>query len=584
MLTPGQRIRNHIIDKVWDAHLASISHKDPTLFWSLEKQVRPLPPNLSADIKRCSIIMGLMHDRLYSCTILPNHAAKDDHIDAILTVYRGRGMTPADFGVAVPLDSNFSAVCAILRSLNGNAAIQRSDVAADRLNDLMGDVDATAALMTARTPLDIIVLLRRAMDALVQATADRADQLATDDFIGLVAYALMQSGVHELESLSFYISNFVQSPLSPEHQWSLSTLSSAMAWLRQNPFDADVSNAPSASPSPAAEVPPTRPATLSEMRIRHTSSMSVASGGPVLSIHTTSSPPRRSASTVSLPSRAHSPTSLSLVQRAHGRIADVMLGPSAGEDRQSLYSRRLQSGRHVPTEISAGIDVRPRRRQSISEGKSFEHRRSSPEEMPPPTFPASRSAGPTQSRSGMSLDSSMLLTGMPTPVSIYEDDPLDSPHSGSVILQPPTPDVEVRPQIILRSPNMGRQPSRSYHMAVDFDLGDAAISRPTRAPLGRAQSHIGHAALATAASATDMRRSRSDGQNKRGNVDAWLFGRSPVSEGSASPRSSSPASTGHALERTLSMESDVPESSMWDWGRKRLSSVTSTGCESLLLP
>jgi hypothetical protein len=538
--------------------------------------------------------MGLLHDQLYRGKILPSHERKNHFLDAMFAEYRARGPTLEDFGVRLPAELDLRPVFALLRSLNDDASPTPSAIDADQLNNLIGDVDATDALIRAKTPLDMLVLLRRALQALVDAAKEVSDddddagsRLMTDDFIPLLSFALTMSGVGELDSIAFYIANFVQSELGPEYQWTLSTFNSALTYLRTNPFHAELGHIPSASPSPATELPPSRVGTPGEHRPRHHSTMSMA-GGPILSVHQTSSPPRRTASTTSLPNRGPVPPAPyhAFGSQAQRRFAEVM-SPTIDSKQSNLLARRQQSGRYVPPEVATGIDVRTpggrSRSQSLSEGTGDRRGRTSPEEMPPPSYPASsRSAGPSRIGSRLSL----CIGVSRSDASDDDDDTVLS--ANSVVLQPPTPGgVEVRPQIIIRSPAVQRQPSRSYHHAVvDFDLDEpvraaaaaaAAAARPARAPLGRAHSHF---AQGSAAQSMDMRRSRSDGTSKRPNVETWMGSRSPVSDGSASPRSASPGSIVHgaALERTLSAGSDATDESLSFFGstRKRLSSVTSS--------
>ena len=171
-------------------------------------------------------------------------------------------------------------------------------------------------------------------------------------------------------------------------------------------------------------------------------------------------------------------------------------------------------------------------------------------------------------------------------------------------------ELQIRPQILRPQPM--RPPTRSFHISQDLEgssgqpppTGEPA-SQPTRIPLERSQttpythsSVVRGATNAASRTSADLARSGSDGaKGRRGSVDWWaplrystarVPGNTPASpvppsDHTSSPRPDSPASPalGRHMERSASERSsfDLERSSSdigWlEWGRKRLSSMTS---------
>lgn len=157
-------------------------------------------------------------------------------------------------------------------------------------------------------------------------------------------------------------------------------------------------------------------------------------------------------------------------------------------------------------------------------------------------------------------------------------------------------ELQIRPQIL--RPQAIRPPTRSFHISQDLD--SEPVSQPTRIPLERSQTTPYNARPTSAieAESAELARSGSDG-SRRASVDWWAPLRystsirglaSPASppvpsDHTSSPRPDSPASPamGRNMERSASERSsfDLERSSgdiTWlEWGRKRLSSITSAG-------
>lgn len=175
----------------------------------------------------CSVIMAFAHDYVYTKTISPSFIHEETDFGNIINTYRLQNLQIVDFGVSSGNHSEtaFAPVVDILSEMCGSGA-RRQELwekmlpqSYKRLVQLISETTDSAstviALLEAKTPLDTIAHLRKAIEELVKATSisdsgheEPYSRLATDDLIPLVSWALVKANAKSLPSLLFYAKSF----------------------------------------------------------------------------------------------------------------------------------------------------------------------------------------------------------------------------------------------------------------------------------------------------------------------------------------------------------------------------------------
>lgn len=171
--------------------------------------------------------MAFAHDYVYSKTISPSFSHQEGDFGNLINTYRIHAIQIADFGISSRHYSEpaFAPVVDTLSELCGSGA-RRQELwekmppqSYKRLVQLISQTTDSAttviALLEARTPLDTIAHLRKAIDGLVKATSssdsgheESYSRLATDDLIPLLSWALVKANAKTLPSLLFYAKMF----------------------------------------------------------------------------------------------------------------------------------------------------------------------------------------------------------------------------------------------------------------------------------------------------------------------------------------------------------------------------------------
>lgn len=171
--------------------------------------------------------MAFAHDYVYSKTIKPSYSHHEMDFGNVINVYRVHTITMADFGISSGYYSEaaFAPVIDILSELCGSG-VSRQELwekmppqSYKRLVQLISQTTDSAstviALLEARTPLDTIAHLRKAIDELVKATSssdsgheEKYNRLATDDLIPILSWAIVKANAKSLPSLLFYAKMF----------------------------------------------------------------------------------------------------------------------------------------------------------------------------------------------------------------------------------------------------------------------------------------------------------------------------------------------------------------------------------------
>lgn len=172
-----------------------------------------------------SVVMGLVHRKIYLQSVRPIYHAENHRLDRIAAHYR-QHFRLSHFGSNLSVDCAPAIrllTCLVENTMPLDASQELSAEGIQRFKALMEsipDPDFAAAALLAKTPFDTISTLRKALDALVYASdaADKSSVTGTDELLPLLAYTIVQSGVSNIESLLFYVKNFTQSSLGPEFE------------------------------------------------------------------------------------------------------------------------------------------------------------------------------------------------------------------------------------------------------------------------------------------------------------------------------------------------------------------------------
>lgn len=174
-----------------------------------------------------SVTMAFAHDYVYSKTIGPSFSHQENDLGNLVNTYRIHTIQMADFGISTGnySEASLAPVVDILSELAGSGTRRHelwekmTSQSYKRLVQLISQTTDSAAtviaLLEARTPLDTIAQLRKAIDELVKATSssdsgheESYSRLATDDLIPLLSWALVKANAKTLPSLVYYAKMF----------------------------------------------------------------------------------------------------------------------------------------------------------------------------------------------------------------------------------------------------------------------------------------------------------------------------------------------------------------------------------------
>lgn len=158
--------------------------------------------------------MGLLHNKLYTGSIVPQFVSENSAINHILAICRSRDLSPADLGVDI---CDFGRGEALSRAVSAMSQLGQTGVTSPSI-ELLAALDADDGdlegfrqeLSEARTPLGCISSMRLSIEEIVEAVEAATDgaRVVPDDLIPLVAWVTVQSGAEDLESLLYFVKTF----------------------------------------------------------------------------------------------------------------------------------------------------------------------------------------------------------------------------------------------------------------------------------------------------------------------------------------------------------------------------------------
>lgn len=204
-----------------------------------------------------NVLFAFLHATLYSRGISCHYASEDDYLDGILHNYRQRQIPLSEFAIELPSAlQDESLLSEAVDKLNQLRAYEgayttpspMSPEILQRLFVAMDTVDEQRVLnvLMAKTPLECISIIKQTIDILVliwndiSAQAgmdDEARRLTPDDLLALLASVIVRSGVQQQHSLIQYIKVFrLSGSLSAETDWAFVSYQAAIAYLQSDPF------------------------------------------------------------------------------------------------------------------------------------------------------------------------------------------------------------------------------------------------------------------------------------------------------------------------------------------------------------
>ncbi|KAM0752793.1 hypothetical protein T439DRAFT_378571 [Meredithblackwellia eburnea MCA 4105] len=551
-----QRIRKGILEKAWAQLVLGLNMTDLGASIVGDDQAN-LPQLLE------NVVMGLLHSKLYTGSIVPQFAAENSAINHIISLYHTRNLTPADLGVDVcefgegaPLAKAVAAM-AHLTKAGGPPPTPELMAALEVYRDGCSVEMFGEELREAKTPLGCIAIMRLAIEEIVEAVEAQGARAVPDDLIPLVAWVVIQAQVEDMESLLYYVKTFrLGDNLAAEFDWSFVTFQATLALLLSDPLGALADSPLPAPPSNAVPIsasPSTRRASeLPSFRPRWSSMY-----GPFVPPPVNSPPgsPHSVRTTGSLRSTtSHSQVlSRSTTGAATSTLEHRMSWHVSRDKRLSLNldGTEIHEVPKPPSEKGEEEEKRPERPE----------RTASEEEMPPPTWTTTttkhqrrQSLGVLPSSSArFPSDSSSIHSHWSIPERRSTASPQNSDdghhhvrHSSST-----STELQIRPRIVL-----SRQHTKSMHHHTRQQPWQPTLEPTGPRSLGRSHSsrQIGPAlntslppsfGVPPVISSADMRRSESEGSPSSPNIpraysETWGLWSSVRSDHSGSERAESP--------------------------------------------
>ncbi|MBW0483423.1 hypothetical protein O181_023138 [Austropuccinia psidii MF-1] len=205
-----------------------------------------------------NVFFAFLHSSLYSRGISCHYASEDDYLDNILHNYRKRHIPLSEFEIELPKAlQDESLLTEAVEKLNqlkpfDSAQTGTSSLSPEILQRLfvaMDTVDEQSVLnvLMAKTPYECISIIKQTIDILVSVcnevlihagVGQDAQRLTPDDLLALLASVIVRSGVQQQHSLIHYTKVFrlSNSLLSPETDWAFVSYQAAIAYLQSDPF------------------------------------------------------------------------------------------------------------------------------------------------------------------------------------------------------------------------------------------------------------------------------------------------------------------------------------------------------------
>ncbi|KAI9627861.1 hypothetical protein H4Q26_017184, partial [Puccinia striiformis f. sp. tritici PST-130] len=205
-----------------------------------------------------NVMFAFLHSSLYSRGLSCHYASEDDYLDSILHDYRKRQIPLREFEIELP------------------AALQDESLDFTTIVIAMDTADEQTVLniLMAKTPVECISIIKQTIDILVSVWKDvstqagmdeEAQRLTPDDLLALLASVIVRSGIQQQHSLIQYVKVFrLTSSISPQQShWAFVSYQAAIAYLQSDPFSSLDTQSIRSQPGSVRSMPPHSPSLAS---------------------------------------------------------------------------------------------------------------------------------------------------------------------------------------------------------------------------------------------------------------------------------------------------------------------------------
>ncbi|KAI9629042.1 hypothetical protein KEM48_011201 [Puccinia striiformis f. sp. tritici PST-130] len=309
-----------------------------------------------------NVMFAFLHSSLYSRGLSCHYASEDDYLDSILHDYRKRQIPLREFEIELPAAlQDESLLTDAVEKLNQLRAYEGaystpsplSPEILQRLFIAMDTADEQTVLniLMAKTPVECISIIKQTIDILVSVWKDvstqagmdeEAQRLTPDDLLALLASVIVRSGIQQQHSLIQYVKVFrLTSSISPATDWAFVSYQAAIAYLQSDPFSSLDTQSIRSQPGSVRSMPPHSPSLASTWARRRPVSFT---------------PPTTSSNAITISARSSpSGSRLSLTDHIQPRTAPPYT-PAIYNNHRHTPRANLLMRSHNPTSSLALVD------------------------------------------------------------------------------------------------------------------------------------------------------------------------------------------------------------------------------------
>ncbi|CAG8439385.1 1786_t:CDS:2 [Ambispora gerdemannii] len=245
-----------------------------------------------------NVLMSELHNKIFGQSLCPMYNSYDNYLESIIYAYVRAHITLRVYGVSERLhdmpEEMLGTACDILAALDDDDGFDYRFSQQLQQQQYYGVGSTTMFLeeepckkkstIPAKTPLEKLICVKRAIQEIANAADTYLNQLAprhgsdedldrssitTDDFIPLLTYVIVNSGIRRLQSILFYMQTFRLSKVErSELSFALITLRASTEFLKSDPLAIHDSASTTSSISSMSSQSSHRLSAMSSNRIR----------------------------------------------------------------------------------------------------------------------------------------------------------------------------------------------------------------------------------------------------------------------------------------------------------------------------
>ncbi|CAG8478801.1 11062_t:CDS:2 [Ambispora leptoticha] len=210
-----------------------------------------------------NVLMSELHNKIFVQSLCPIYNSYDNYLESIIYAYGRARITLRDYGVSERLhdmpEEMLDTACDILAALDEDNGLdyrfpqQQHYGVGSTTTILEEEPPKKNFTILVKTPLEKLICAKRAIQEIANAADTYLNQLAprhgsdeedadrssitTDDFIPLLAYVIVHSGIRRLQSILFYMQTFRLSKVErSELSFAFTTLRASTEFLKSDPL------------------------------------------------------------------------------------------------------------------------------------------------------------------------------------------------------------------------------------------------------------------------------------------------------------------------------------------------------------